>query len=206
MSEKASVFCCFSICLIFVAFPAMDQCTFPIAITSRMISYEMMYDMRHDKRWCYWCHVVLVDQATSLDGTNYNHFGRFRILKCFVTSTICICIIYYIIRFYITFAEPLANGVSDPGHTCHLDLSFEFLRLVFVALVLGFGSWLFPSTVRARRARRRQGGLPDQTTRSFRGCTPVRHCLKIVLFSISFFCFLVDFGLQNRSQNDQKKL
>ena len=83
-----------------------------------------------------------------------------------------------------------------------LDLGFEFLGLVFVAWVLGFGSLLFSSPDRARQTRGRQGGLPTPTTRLDRSYTPTGHRPKIALvFDLVFHRFLVDLGLQNGTQN-----
>ena len=97
---------------------------------------------------------------------------------------------------------PMACQILD---IIFLDLVFEFLGLVFVAWVLGFGSLLFSSTVRARRTRHRQGVLPDQTTRVDRSNTPIRNRPKIALvFDVVFLRFLVDLGLQNGSQNGPK--
>ena len=83
-----------------------------------------------------------------------------------------------------------------------LDLRFESFGLVFVALILGFGSLLFSRTNRARHTRGRQGALADDIPRADRWRTPFQHRLKMALvFDIVFLCFLVALGFENGSQN-----
>ena len=86
-----------------------------------------------------------------------------------------------------------------------LDLSFESFVLVFVALVLGFGSLLLSRTNRARHTRGRQGALGYDIPRADRWRTPFQHRHKIALvFDIVFLGFLVALGFENGSQNGPK--
>ena len=105
------------------------------------------------------------------------------------------------------FAGPSAHGVSDPMHTCSLDLGSYFFGLVFVVYVLGFESLLFSRSSRARNTRGRQGGLTDQTAVFDRGRTPIRHHLKIALvFDLVFLRFWSILASKTVPKMNQKPL